>query len=281
MNSDEIKKQVEELTALRAQTRYWRLGVTLGILTLVLGGVALIINACYGLAKEGPKQKEFIGELTAGLKRDVAPSVERIAKQTVNELKPAIEKELKKLNDRTPELMDRFNKEAMLLQVNLPKRGEKVLTNTFGVMLKKREGKVREMFPDATEQKVSTLVLNLTEEAESQMHGVSERLFGSHLKSINAIFAHLETMQTSESANTAEDVPTWEMAILVFDIIRDEFKELDAEALLETDKAAQPLQAPAKKKTGVVKKKAAVAQNDQLVSQKNTPTNPTNTKEAK
>lgn len=275
MNSEEIQKQIAELAALRSQAKYWRLGVTLGILTLVLGGVAAIVNACYSLAKEGPKQELFISELTTGLKRDVVPSVERIAKQTVNELKPAIEKELKKLNDRTPELMEKFNKEAMLLQNNLPKRGEKVLNNTFGTMLKKREAKVREMFPDATEQKISALVVNLTDEAENQMHSLTERLFGSHLKAITAVFANLETIQTSEAVNTKDEVPTWEMAVLVFDILREELKDLDAESLVAADTASQPIKLPVKKKTAAAKKKeAAVKKTDGT-------TNTTTTKEAK
>lgn len=272
MNPDETRQQIETLAALRAQTKYWRLGVTLGILILVLGGVAIIINACYGLAKEGPKQEQFIGELTTGLKRDVAPSVERIAKQTVNELKPAIEKELQKLNDRSPELVEKFNKEALLLQNNLPKRGEKVLNNTFGTMLKKREAKVREMFPDVTEQKVSTLLVNLTDATESQMHSLSDRLFGSHLKAMNGIFANLETIQKTETLNVADDVPTWEMAILVFDILRDELKDLEPESLAQMEKSSQPARSAAKKKDTAAKTKNAAVK---------TKVTPTQTKEAK
>ena len=106
MNSDEVRRQTEELEALRSQTNRWRLGTALTIIIIAFVAVGSIIKGIMGLVQEGPNQKIFMDEVQTHLKKEVLPSLEVIAGQTVKEIKPRIESELKKMNERSPELAE-------------------------------------------------------------------------------------------------------------------------------------------------------------------------------
>jgi hypothetical protein len=51
------------------------------------------------------------------------------------------------------------------LSAELPKRGERVLNDTFGAALKQRQSKIHSMFPEATDEQVTNVLTNLTNEA--------------------------------------------------------------------------------------------------------------------
>lgn len=226
MSSDEVKKQIAELEALRTQVQRWRMFTVGGVLLVLTVGVVGIISSAVSLTKEGPEQQQFVDEFTGGLKKEVVPTVERIAKQTMVQMKPRVEAELKKLNARAPELGTAFKKEVDKLAVNLPNRGQKVLDGTFGEMLKKREPYIRKMFPDATEAKVSSLANTLVELGHEHAHAISDRLFASHVKALGSITVHLDDIQRTEKVQTGDDVPTWEMGLLMVDLVRDDLKDL-------------------------------------------------------
>ncbi len=227
MNSDEVKRQTEELESLRSQTNRWRIGTALAIIIIAVVAVGTIIRGVFGLVQEGPNQKIFMGEVQDHLKKEVIPSLEVIAGQTVKEIKPRIEAEIKKLNDRSPELAEALRKQLDALTGNLPLRGEKVLNATFGGMLKKRESDIHKLYPGVTEEQVSTLVSNLASEGQAQIATISESLFAPHLKALNVIVANIDIIKQSEAVDPSEDGPTWDTALLIFDILRDDFKEFD------------------------------------------------------
>ena len=229
MNSDEVKKQTEELESLRSQTNRWRIGTALAIILIAFVAVGTIIKGVFGLVQDGDSQKIFMGEVQAHLKTDVLPSLEAIAGQTVKEIKPRIEAELKKMNERSPELAGALHKELLALSGNLPIRGEKVLNATFGAMLKKREGDIRKTYPGVTEEQVSTLVDNLVTTGHEQITSITESLFAPHLKALNVITANIDIIKQSETIDPADEGPTWDTALLIFDILRDDFKEFDTD----------------------------------------------------
>ena len=230
MHTDEVKKQIEELESLRAATRRWRIASVLAIILIVVVSVAKMIGGVTDLVREGPPQQEFMAELERGLKQEVVPTLEKIAAQTVNEIKPAIDLELKRLNDRVPDVVTALKQELEALASNLPKRGEKILESSFGSMIRKREDKIRKLYPGVTEEKVAALVLNLIAETNDQIEHVVGSLFSQHIRALNAVLDNVAQIQRTEVVDAAAEFPTWEMTSLMFDLLHEEFKGLDTTA---------------------------------------------------
>jgi hypothetical protein len=225
MTHEETQGQVAEIRSLTAQVRGWRIAVAVLSIVVLLGGALRVTQAVRGLTTAGPGQEEFVAELGTGLKRDVVPLVGRVASQTFNELKPAVDAELRKLDRRSPELLAALEKEIILLTTNLTKRTEKVLDRTFGQVLSRREQKIRQLFPEVTQQNVADLVANLATQGEKQMDDVVTRLFGGHLESLHDITRNLERIHQQEAGSLDEEVATWEMASLLYDVLLGELKE--------------------------------------------------------
>ncbi|HVF10011.1 MAG TPA: hypothetical protein VNA16_04365 [Abditibacteriaceae bacterium] len=224
MNSEQVQLQIKELESLRSQMRMWRMAVMLVILAMILITVGTLVSSVRGLAEPGPRQEQFVTELSTGLQEGTMPEIQRIASQTLNSIN--MQEEFAKLNSRTPELAEATMQEFQTLSENLPESGERVLNATFGEMINSREEGIREMYPDVTEDKVHTLVTNLSEEAQVRTAQITQRLFDPHLKSMNAIVEETLKIADTEAVNPRE-VPTWQMALLIFDIAREEFKGLE------------------------------------------------------
>lgn len=226
MPPEEVSAQVRELEALRSQLRLWRVAVPLITIGVVLHGVFTLYRAAAGLVVEGPPREEFVASLTDELNKEVRPVVERVAQQTFTETREAVNKELVRLNDRTPEMAAALKKEIESLIHNIPQRGEKVLQGSFGAMLKKREADIRKQYPDVTEARVATLVLELTDLTQKRLDHVTHQLFEPHLAALSNIMDDVTHIQRTEPAAVRGDIASWDMALLVFDLIRDEFEDL-------------------------------------------------------
>jgi hypothetical protein len=225
--TDEIQRQIAELKQLRTSARRWQVGTTLLIVVILCVGIGSILNAIMGLAKPGPVQDQFMAELQSGLKKQVVPELESIAKNTLNDVKRDVETELKKVNERSPELMQAFNKELAKLQHQLPLRGEKVLEATLGKELKVREGKIKGMFPNVKEEQVTTMVNNLVTESHASMEHLSKTVFGRHLQSLTKITDDLDTIKKTERLNPDDDIANWETALGVLDLLREDLKAME------------------------------------------------------
>jgi hypothetical protein len=225
---EEVKKQIQELTELRASARRWQIGTTLLIVVILCLGVGSIIKSVYDLTQSGPVQDQFVSELKTGLNKQVVPELKLIAERTMKDVKRDVEKELVKVNKRSPELIQALNKEVGVLQAHLPQRGEKILEATLGKELKAREAKIKTMFPNVKEEQVATLVNNLVHESHASMESLSATLFGPHIKALSGITANIDTIKRTEKLNPDEDIATWETAIGVLDILRDDIKVEDS-----------------------------------------------------
>ncbi len=226
MTPEEVATQVRELESARSQLRLWRTAIPLVAAGVISYGVFTIYDSAASLVTEGPPREEFVAAFTDGLNQEVRPVVERIAQQTFSETREAVNKELARLNDRTPEMAGALKKEVETLMHNIPRRGEKVLQASFGAMLKKREADIRKQYPDVTEQKVATLVQGLTDLTHQRIDHVTHQLFSPHLESLSGIMEDVAHIQRTEVINPKEDLASWDMALLVFDLIRDEFADL-------------------------------------------------------
>ncbi|MSU27502.1 MAG: hypothetical protein EXS27_06255 [Pedosphaera sp.] len=232
MNPAEVSAQVQELESLRSRLRLWRTAIPLVTVSVVAFGVFTIYDAARDLVVEGPPREEFVAAFTDGFKREVQPTVEKVAQQTFTETKRAVERELARLNDRTPEMVGALKKEVELLVNNIPLRGEKVLQASFGTMLKKREAAIRKMYPEATEQRVATLVLGLIDLSQQRLDHVTHQLFSPHLEALSGIMEDVSHIQRTEVVTAKEDLASGDMALLLFDLMRDEFAALHVD---ETD----------------------------------------------
>jgi hypothetical protein len=226
MTPQEVSNQIRELESARAQLRLWRTVIPLVVVCVISYGVYTIYDSAAGLVTEGPPREEFVAALTDGMNKEVRPVVEKVAQQTFSETREAVNKELARLNDRTPEMAGALKKEVETLMHNIPRRGEKVLQASFGAMLKKREADIRKQYPDVNEQKVATLVLQLTELSQQRLDHVTHHLFSPHLESLSGIMDDIAHIQRTEVIDPKADLASWDMALLVFDLIRDEFADL-------------------------------------------------------
>ncbi|MCU0315335.1 MAG: hypothetical protein MUC92_01950 [Fimbriimonadaceae bacterium] len=219
-------KKIGELKELKKQLAWWKWSFV-GIAAAVVGICWVTIDGAFrGLATQGPKQEKFLAELQTGLREDVAPLLEDLAKQTMNEVKPEVEASINRVNERLPELAEASMSELESLQTSLPKRAEKVLEKTFVTMLMKKEEQLQKMFPEATEEQIERLLTNLAESSVEQVGVANDELFAKHQEQLFLIVSHLERIREIEGANIETVDPSWEMGILVLDLFREDLNRM-------------------------------------------------------
>lgn len=225
MESGKEEQQIEQLKNLKRQIRWWKGGLFATGVLVVVTSIGTVTSAVHGLTDKGPKQDQFVKEMTTALKSDVVPMMEEMAKTTMNNVRPQIQASFERVNNRLPELAQATLSELDTLQANLPKRGEAVLTKTFGEMLTKKEDQLQKMFPEATEEQIERLLHNLAESSGAEAQNAAVELFGRHHEALEHIHANLEKMASMEKNLDASD-PSWEMGLLVLDIFRDDLEKM-------------------------------------------------------
>jgi len=221
----DVQQQIGELEDLRRQTRVWQVSISLILLALVVGCVVTLRGAAFGLVSEGPQREKFVTDLSARLQKNALPTIEQMGTQALHEIN--WQGEAAKLNKRTPELASASEKEVKLLGDHLSERGQKVLDETFAAALKQREAKIRTMFPEATPEQLANIMATLSQEAKDQASEISASLFAEHKEALDDIVTDFTKIQLAEAPNIKHETPTWEMGMLVFDIARDEIRDLE------------------------------------------------------
>ncbi len=230
MNAEQVTHDIEELESLRSQTRSWRTAAVLAVIIVIVAVVMTIVNSVKNLALAGPTRDEFVQEFQAGFSADVIPQLRLAASDALGQLAPLVKVEFQKLDLQSPRLIEAAQKELVALQESLPARAENVLESTIGDMLRARESRIRAMYPNLTDEKVALLMDNLLEEGGNRTVKVMDELFKPHQDTFDQILAHLDKIQTAEAANIQDEKPTWDMAILFFDVIKEDLHGLDAHA---------------------------------------------------
>ena len=225
MNSDEVQSKIEELEALKKQTGYWKLGGTLALITIAVTIVLQIIFGFKSLAEKGPAQDKFLSHLKEAAEHQIIPSLKEAAKTAQNKATAALKLEVEKLGDRLPELTEQAKSEAMLLAEELQNDADKVMERTFWAMLKEREADIRKNHPEVSEENVATALNNLQGSVESEFSKASESLFVDHLVVINGILENLTKIRDSDTTDLLDKDAPWEMGLLVFEIVREEFSD--------------------------------------------------------
>jgi hypothetical protein len=226
MSTEEAKQLIQELDKLRIQTRRFRLLTIIALVVIVIAGVSAIIESAYSLTLAGPRQEEFVHYLGADLEANLLPTVQKIAGRSVDALKPAIEKELREMNGRAPEVADVALRELDEMGGELTVQAGKILDQTVTGTLQKRQGKLRQMYPDVYDKQIDILLNNLALEVQDQLAQSGENIFNPHLNSIQSILASLDKIQKTEPVDASQHVDSWQVAYMFMDVFVHEFKGL-------------------------------------------------------
>lgn len=229
MNHEQVTRDIEELESLRTQVRSWRTAAALAVIIIVVASVMIVVNSVQNLALAGPTRDTFIQEFQRGFAEDVMPQVRLAGTDALQELTPVVREEIEKLNQHGPRVAAAVEKELTALQASLPQRAETAIESTIGAMLRQREGRIRKMYPGLTDENVAVLMDNLTGESRNRVVKVMDDLFKPQQDTLDRILAHLQRIQELEAANLKDEPPTWDMAILFFDVIKEDLRGLRAE----------------------------------------------------
>jgi len=235
MSTEEAKQLIQELEKLRRQTRRFSLLTIITLLVIVISGVSAIIESAYSLTLEGPREAAFVSNLNADLKDNLLPIVQKIAGRSVEVLKPAVEKELKEINGRAPEVADVALRELDEMGSELTVQAGKILDQTVSGTLQKRQGKLRQMYPDVYDKQIDLLLNNLALEAQDQLAQSGENIFNSHLNSIQSILTNLDKIQKTEPVDASQNIDSWQVAFMFMDVFVHEFKDLRPPEIANTN----------------------------------------------
>ena len=226
MTPEVTTRKIAELQALRSRIARWRFGTPIAIIIVVVLALMSVYNAGESLARPGPVREDFVRKVQQGMNEDVVPMVRHVAYQTFHATKASVQDELTKISGRTPEFAEAVYKEVETLVENIPQRTHLQLSDILADSFANQESEIAEMYPDVTKENVHDLVEKLVNLAEDQASHLSTKLFERHLISINNIIDDLETIRKSETIRPDDEFASWEMALLVFDILRSEFDEV-------------------------------------------------------
>jgi hypothetical protein len=222
LTNDQVKQSIRELEELGSQMRKWRTVTLLVVLVVsVLFGTTLT-RAVQALKNPGPAHDVFMSRLQSGMQEQVLPEAKNLASNAAAEVAPLVMAEIQNIKLQGPLYAEALKHELDTLKANMPKRAETILNQTVGETVRAREAKVRAMYPDLTEEKVSQLVDNLVSEAEVRLVKVVDETTKPHQDSLENIIALLDEIHTLEADNVKEEKPTLEMALVFLDLFQVE-----------------------------------------------------------
>jgi hypothetical protein len=226
-SSQDVPQTIQELQSTQSQVRFWRTLTVIAVILVVVTCVGLISASVNQLTTPTPTQEEFLKELMAGVNEDVVPEVQRIVSLAAADLAPVVQAELNRLNDRSPEFAETLRRELYRLSLNVASRGEQVLDETVGGIIRQRQGWIEKNFENVTPEKAQTMTENLVSIAHDRIEHITDTLFAEHIVALNRITENLSQIQREELANVRHEVPSWEMALLFFDVVRDELRAIE------------------------------------------------------
>lgn len=243
MTTQDVRKDIARLEAVRRQTQFWRIGISVALLAITLGSLAIIRNSVNGLLQPGPTQDQFSAKLTSNLQHDVVPQVQQLATRTLTEMRPEVQTAFTKLNGRVPDISQAAMKEFDTLQKNVPASGQKALEKTFGALMTRKEGEFKKQFPDASDDKIKAMTKNISDEAAEQIVRSRDTMFSKHLSSLNSIIGHMRDIQDSEKVTPGDQAADWDLVVAALDMARSDASNLAAAQNKATGKTASTKQA--------------------------------------
>lgn len=225
MDPSTTEAHIQELQGIRKQINLWRGGTATVILVTLVVCLGLLYHDAKALATQGPDQQVFVDRLQTGLNERVVPQLQQAASRSLTEMQPVVQKEFLALNKRVPDVTKATLDQMNMLQTSLPKITSDALTQTFDKALRGRDAEIRKMYPQVTEDQVKALFDNLSKVSSEHGQQMAQTLLSSHISEINDIQKNLRTIAQTEPA-TGNDTDDWQLGLAVFDVVRDDVKDL-------------------------------------------------------
>jgi len=222
------QRRIRELESLRRQARLFRLFFFIACLGVVFYCLYQLHRSVTALATAGPEQDAYMKSLQVNLDKDVIPRLRSAASETLTEVQPEVTAAIKKLGPRMPEVTAVAKNEMEALQTDLPNKGEAILNASYTNLLQAREPTLRAEFGnDVTDDQVKALIVTLTQEGHTQLVAANNELFAPHQLKLKHILQNLQSIKDQEAPNVKKIQPSWDMAILLLDILREDMKDLE------------------------------------------------------
>jgi hypothetical protein len=239
---ESTQQRIEELNRLRRQARAWRVGGAVACAAISAVFLFVLWSQADRLFTAGPTHDEFVAELKAGLRRDVVPQVKTLTVHTVNELVPRVQEEVLKLQIRAPELTGALTAELTVFQKNVPARIDKALGASFSDLIRERQAKIRQLYPDLTDENVRTITASLSKEGALRADNVAQRVIEPYTEVMTKLVVDLNHIRDTEP--TLGRDAAWELATLCANMLQDEIRrtvpKVSAPLLAASVAEAQP-----------------------------------------
>jgi hypothetical protein len=235
LNSQPTSWKIQQVSQLRAQARFWRIGTAVVVLTITSFCIALLYNSATKLTRPTTERDEFVAEFKHGLTTQVVPQAQQIVKQTWSELAPAVQTEVVKLQSRYPEIADGIEHELERLSANLPLQAEATLRDTVGEMIAGREQTIRQLYGDITPEQLERVKTVLLSEGQRRAGNITEHLVQPFEGTVRRIQADLAAIEASVAGAGATAQTQEQMTALLVKLTQDQITT----AATELQKAVQ------------------------------------------
>lgn len=189
------------------------------------------VEQAYGILNKltdsdsGPTQK-LRTELQSRLDKEIKPAAEQLADTVLTGLRGDAMKQLADITENADDIMWAARDEYYALTNSLPDRVTEAIEETLVKMIRKREDRMREMFPKLTKEKQAAVVSRFSELSEDQGQEIFGTIFADHLNELGDLKAAMDTIYDKEAgAVTGKTSLESTIALLsaVLDIATSEF----------------------------------------------------------
>ena len=178
-----IESQLMEITEFEHKIRLLRWGMVVGTLLIIALGVINIINKVQRAAQPA---LQIVEDAKA-----ILPEAQKSA-LAIQELVTG--------GDRFDEMAENFRNQLKGLE-DIPERVSMSARNQLVTVLNDRDDKLRELFPDLTENKLANLTSAIANIGEERGDEIVISLFAEHIIEVAAINHNLEIIHAKEAPN--------------------------------------------------------------------------------
>jgi hypothetical protein len=186
-SSDSIEDQLVEISEFEHKIRLLRWGMVAGTLLIIAIGVINIISK---VKKAAEPVEQVMNDV-----QEIMPAVQKTA-LSVQEIVTG--------GDRFDLIANNFRSQLSGLE-DIPDRVALSANNQLVEVLKDRDAKLRELFPNLSEEKQTKLLAAFARIGEEHGENVLISLFADHITEVDSINRHLQTIHTKEAANITTD----------------------------------------------------------------------------
>jgi hypothetical protein len=184
---DSVEDQLAEISEFDHKIRLLRWGMVAGTLLIIAIGVINIIGK---VKKAAEPVNQVLNDV-----QEIMPAVQKTA-LSVQEIVTG--------GDRFDLIANNFRSQLSGLE-DIPERVALSAKDQLVTVLNDRDDKLRELFPNLSEEKQTKLLAAFARIGEERGEDVLISLFADHITEVDSINWHLQTIHTKEAANITPD----------------------------------------------------------------------------